>query len=116
MLLSKSNKNYKKLGQIAPFTNPSFEETLYSYTALFLETMQIKSKRNNVYNTLDHIFGLIKDFLSSNEKTVFLNAPSDFKKGIITLVAINRMFELYIEKYNISYLKTKPFLTSTLKT
>jgi uncharacterized protein YbgA (DUF1722 family)/uncharacterized protein YbbK (DUF523 family) len=109
LLLSKSTKNYRKLGQIAAFTNKFFEETLYSYTALFLETIQIKSKRNNVYNSLEHMFGFIKDFLSSNEKTVFINALSDFKKGIIPLVAINRMFELYIEKYNIDYLKNQSF-------
>jgi len=46
---------------------------------------------------------------TSNEKTVFINALSDFKKGIIPLVVVNRMFELYIEKYNIGYLKNQAF-------
>ncbi|HHS49208.1 MAG TPA: DUF1722 domain-containing protein [Desulfurella acetivorans] len=59
-------KNYRKLGQITAFISPSFEETLHSYTAhFFLETIQIKSKRNNAYNTLEHMFGFIKDFLSN---------------------------------------------------
>ena len=108
LLLSKSTKNYKKLGQIASFANNT-HETFNSYTALFLETMLIKSKKNQVYNALEHMFGFIKDFLSSEEKIVFLSTLLDFKKGIVPLVAINRMFELYIEKYNIGYLKNQAF-------
>lgn len=109
LLLSKSTKNYKKLGQIASFANNNTHETFNSYTALFLETMLIKSKKNQVYNALEHMFGFIKDFLSSEEKIVFLSTLLDFKKGIVPLVAVNRMFELYIEKYNIDYLKNQAF-------
>ncbi len=109
LLLSKSTKNYKKLGQIASFKNNNTKETFDSYTALFLETMLIKSKKSQVYNALEHMFGFVKDHLSSKEKHVFLNTLLDFKKGIIPLVAVNRMFELYIEKYNIDYLKNQAF-------
>lgn len=111
LLLSKSTKNYKKLGQIASFKNLNTKEAFDSYTALFLETILIKSNKKQVYNALEHMFGFIKDFLSSKEKTVFLNTLLDFKKGIVPLVAVNRMFELYIEKYNIDYLKNQAFFS-----
>lgn len=105
LLMSKSVKNYRRLGRIASFENPDLQQTINAYTAIFLETFTIKTTRKSMFNALLHMYGYLKDNIEQTEKTIFLTTLEDFKNGITPFAVVKKLFEVYIKKHDVDYLK-----------
>jgi uncharacterized protein YbgA (DUF1722 family)/uncharacterized protein YbbK (DUF523 family) len=111
LIYSKSSEKYKELGNIvANSHNHSLDQIINKYTQCFLETIQIKSSIGKTYNVLLHMFGYFKKHLHSSEKQGLLLLLDDFKQGIVPLITVIKVLEVYINTHNIEYLQQQVFL------
>ena len=111
LIYAKSHRAYKKLGNIvANHEKNSLETVLKAYEKGFLEAVGQKADINKTYNVLLHIFGYFKKHISKEEKKDILNSCDEYKKGIIPLTAVIKIFNLYVKKFDINYLKIQKFL------
>lgn len=111
LIYAKSHQAYKELGQIvANHEKHPFEKVLSLYETSFLQAIDKKGSISKTYNVLLHIFGYFKKLLSKEEKEHILNACEEYKKGIIPLIAVIKLLNLYVKKFNEEYLKKQKFL------
>lgn len=112
LIYSKSHSYYKNLGNIvANRDKKSLETILDEYKIAFLEAISKKGTIKNTYNILLHIYGYFKKIVSKEERDEILETMEEFKKGIIPLITVIKIIKLYINKFNIEYLKTQVFLS-----
>ena len=71
---------------------------------------KIKGSISNTYNVLLHLYGYFKKDISKDEKTEILDTLEEFKNEVIPLIAVIKILNLYIKRFNIEYLKTQKFL------
>jgi uncharacterized protein YbgA (DUF1722 family) len=111
LIYSKSHESYNVLGNIvANHEKKSFETVLQEYKQKFLESIAIKGSIKNTYNVLLHIYGYFKKNITKEEKEEILETMEDFKKEIIPLIAVIKIIKLYVNKFDIEYLKKQVFL------
>lgn len=111
LLLSKSRKNYTKLGQIvANKQHLNFQSCLDSYVLLFKDTIAMKSSIKKIVNVLDHMAGFLKKELESIEKEELHTAIREFREGIIPLIVPVKLIRMYTRKYEEEYLNSQVFL------
>lgn len=112
LLYAKSEKLYKNLGLIvANIEKLPLDEVLEKYKLLFLETINKKGSIKKTYNILLHLFGYFKKYLKKEEKEYILEALLEYKNGLIPLIAVIKLLNLYINLYDIKYLKEQKFLS-----
>jgi len=111
LIYAKSHKSYKNLGAIvANHDKKSFEEVLAEYEIAFYKAIAQKSTKANNFNIMQHIYGYFKDKVSAGEKRELLRAMDEFKAGILPMIVIIKMLRLYIEKFDVTYLKSQVYL------
>jgi uncharacterized protein YbgA (DUF1722 family) len=57
-----------------------------------------------------HIFGYFKKHISKEEKELLLITMDEYKDGIVPLITIVKMFNIFIGRYDMEYLKKQKFL------
>ncbi len=111
LIYAKSQASYKLLGSIvANHDKKDLEEVLEEYKINFLKAIEEKGNINKTYNVLLHIFGYFKKNLSKEEKEDILETCEDYKKGIIPLIAVTKILNMLVKRFDDSYLKTQVFL------
>ncbi len=111
LIYAKSQESYKKLGAIvANHTKKDLNEVLNDYKLAFLEAIGKKGNINKTYNVLLHIFGYFKKLIAKEEKEHILAACDEYKQGIIPLIAVIKLINLYVTRFNEEYLKKQKFL------
>lgn len=111
LLHSKSEKNYRELGNIvANHTHKSLYEVVKDYFSLFRKTIAIKSKISQTVNVLEHMSGFFKHHLNKTEKEELHAQIKDFQEEIIPLIAVMSTIEFLAKKYNTHYLLEQKFL------
>jgi uncharacterized protein YbgA (DUF1722 family) len=111
LIYAKSQSSYKELGKIvANQDKKDLEVILDEYTTGFLKAIALKSSINKTYNVLLHIFGYFKKDLTKEEKEFILTAIDEYKSGIIPLIAVTKILNLYVIRFDEQYLKTQKFL------
>lgn len=111
LIYSKSHDSYKSLGNIvANRDKKPLNIVLEEYKSLFLEAISQKGTIKNTYNVLLHIYGYFKKDITKDEKNEVLETMEDFKKEIVPLITVIKVLKLYINKFDIKYLKTQVFL------
>jgi len=111
LIYAKSQKSYQVLGRIvANQINEPMEEILQRYKEEFSKAIAQKSSISKSYNILLHIFGYFKNDLNSVEKEELLGVFEEFKAKIIPLIVPIKMLQLYVHKFNQSYLAKQKFL------
>lgn len=111
LIYAKSQSSYKKLGSIvANHDKKDINDILQEYEIAFFEAIDEKGNINKTYNVLLHIFGYFKKDLSKEEKEHILESMEDYKKGIIPLVAVTKILNLLVTRFDQKYLKTQKFL------
>jgi len=111
LIYAKSQNQYKALGGIvANHEKRSFDEILKLYEEGFLQAIAIKGNRGKTYNILLHIFGYFSKDISIDEKEELLISMDEYKEGIIPLIVIIKIFNLYIKRFEIDYLAKQKFL------
>lgn len=111
LIYSKSQKSYKQMGQlVANHEKKDIVEVLKEYEELFSSAIALKGSIKKTYNVLLHIFGYFKKDLTKDEKEHILNACEEYKNGIIPLIAVIKLLNLYVKKFDEKYLKKQKFL------
>ena len=111
LIYAKGQASYKKLGAIvANHDKKSLEEVLEEYKYNFLLAISEKGNINKTYNVLLHIFGYFKKLINKDEKEHILTACQEYKEGIIPLIAVVKLLNLYVKRFDDKYLKVQKFL------
>ncbi len=111
LIYAKSHESYKALGHIvANHEKKPFETILCEYEELFLQTIALKGNIGKTYNILLHIYGYFKNDITAGEKELLLQSLEEYKDGIIPLIAIIKLINLYVVKFDIGYLAKQKFL------
>lgn len=111
LIYAKSTKHYKKLGHIvANSEHIKFDEILANYTEIFKEAINQKGTIPKTYNILLHIYGYFKKSITKDERDEILGSMEEFKQGLVPLIVIIKILELYIKRFNIEYLAKQKFL------
>ncbi|WP_428026518.1 YbgA family protein [Arcobacter sp.] len=111
LIYAKSQKFYKELGNIvANHEKKHLEEILDEYRENFLKAISEKSSIKKTFNVLLHIFGYFKKHILKEEKELLLLTMDEYKDGIVPLITIVKMFNIFINRYDIEYLKKQKFL------
>lgn len=111
LIFAKSEKYYKELGVIvANHSKKSLDKVLDEYKIKFLEAISEKSTIKKTYNVLLHIAGYFKKLITKEEKEHLIMACDEYKQGIIPLIAVSKLINLYVVKFDHNYLATQKFL------
>lgn len=111
LIYSKSQDYYHELGSIvANHDKRELELVLNDYQEIFFKAISEKSTIKKTYNVLMHIFGYFKKYISKEEKELLLSSMEEYKDGIVPLITIVKMFNIYINRYDIDYLKKQKFM------
>lgn len=111
LIYAKSQTSYKHLGNIvANHAKKSLEKVLIEYKIGFLQAISLKSDIAKTYNVLLHIYGYFKKEISKEEKEIILLTLEEYKDQIIPLIAVIKIINLYVTRFDITYLKTQKFL------
>jgi uncharacterized protein YbgA (DUF1722 family)/uncharacterized protein YbbK (DUF523 family) len=112
LLMAKSDVAYKTLGAIvANHQHHPLAAVLSEYKNIFLKAISEKGTLNKTYNVLLHIVGYFKKSISQAENVHLHTACLEFKKGVIPLVAVTKLINLYVLRFDQNYLKQQKFLT-----
>jgi uncharacterized protein YbgA (DUF1722 family)/uncharacterized protein YbbK (DUF523 family) len=111
LIYAKSQESYKQLGSlVANQDKLPLEEILEAYKLGFLQAIDKKGTRNKTYNVLLHIFGYFKKDILKEEKEHILTACEEYKDGIIPLIAVIKIINLYVKRFHQEYLAKQKFL------
>ncbi|MFA7083000.1 MAG: DUF523 and DUF1722 domain-containing protein [Arcobacteraceae bacterium] len=111
LIYAKSQKYYKNLGNlVANHAKKSLDEVLTEYKQGFLEAISKKGDIAKTYNVLMHIYGYFKKEITKGEKEIILATLEEYKEQIIPLIAVIKIINIYVTRFNIEYLKTQKFL------
>lgn len=111
LIYAKSTEFYKSLGAIvANKDKREFSSLLEEYKSNFLQAIALKGDKNKTYNVLLHIYGYFKKELSKEEKEHILSSCDEYKEGIIPLIAVIKLLNLYVKRFDLTYLKKQKFL------
>lgn len=111
LIFAKSEQAYKNLGKlVANHEKIALEDILLNYEKEFLSAIEHKGTIKKTYNVLLHIIGYFKKLISKDEKELLLNACNEYKQSIIPLIAVTKLINLYVIKFQQSYLLSQKFL------
>ena len=111
LIYSKAQKSYTTLGRIvANKDKKQLDEILFEYKEEFLKAISLKGNVNKTYNVLLHMFGYFKKLITKEEKEDILQALQEFKDKIIPLIAVMKIINLYVKRFDVQYLKVQKFL------
>lgn len=111
LIFSKSQLLYKSMGQVvANHEKKSIEELLLEYEQSFISAIALKSDIKKTCNVLLHIFGYLKKLITKEEKEELLDAIDEFKDEVIPLIAVIKLLNIYINRFQITYLQEQKFL------
>ena len=111
LIYAKAQKSYVTLGKIVANHNKNqLDEVLEEYKEEFLKAISLKGTINKTYNVLLHIFGYFKKLITTDEKDEILETLQEFKDKIIPLIAVMKIINLYVKRFDVQYLKVQKFL------
>jgi uncharacterized protein YbgA (DUF1722 family)/uncharacterized protein YbbK (DUF523 family) len=111
LIYAKSQMAYKELGNIvANHEKKDLLEVLEAYKIGFLKAIYLKSDIAKTYNVVLHIYGYFKKQISKEEKEIVLATLEEYKDQIIPLIAVIKILNIYVTRFDIAYLKGQKFL------
>ena len=73
-------------------------------------TENLKGSVSKTYNVLLHMFGYFKKLITKEEKEEILQSLQEFKDRVIPLIAVMKIINLYVKRFDVQYLKVQKFL------
>ena len=111
ILHSKNERAYRELGNIvANHPKKPLLSILEAYQTLFIKAINSKSSIGKTINVLEHIIGFFKKEINKDEKSELLRNIEDYRIGIIPLITVIETIKIYVNRYDITFLKVQKFL------
>lgn len=110
LFLSKNEVIYRELGQLVASTVPSnLAQQLETYEQKMIQLLACRSKKGQVRNVLDHVYGYFKDKLTAEERAYYHDTVAEFMDNIIPLISVIKVLETFLKHYGSDYLSTQVF-------
>jgi uncharacterized protein YbgA (DUF1722 family)/uncharacterized protein YbbK (DUF523 family) len=111
LLLAHSPGHYASLGRlVAGASKASPARLMEEYSVEFMEGLKIKTTTKKNVNVLQHIFGFLKNFLTSDEKKDIGDVIEDYRQEIIPLIVPVTLLRHYIQKHGVQYILDQVYL------
>ena len=111
LFMTFSPQKLKALGRLIANKNHDSDYLVYTqYSQELTKLLKIIPTKNNLVNTLLHIFGYFKKNLSFMEKQSFLDDLKKYSKDLIGYKHLVLKLKEYTQKYNQEYLKKQYIL------
>ena len=110
LLLSKNESLYREMGALVATTKKhNLQESMLGYQRKLYELLSYRTKRGQVRNVLDHIYGYFKNEITESEKSHYHETVQEFYDGIVPLIAVIKILEQFVKHYGSDYLETQVF-------
>ncbi len=111
IVMAHNQKAYKSLGRLLNgSSNLSLQELYKFYSTKFMQAIAKPAKRAHHFNTLQHIFGYIKNSLTPTAKTDIINVLERYRKFEVNLATPLSLLNHYIMQYGSEYIKSQYYL------
>lgn len=111
MLQAKHENTYRAMGKlVGNHDKLPLETLLHEYELLFKNAIGEKSSIGKNRNILEHMAGFVKDKISQVEKSILHEQIKDYANKIIPLITPLSTLGMFVQKYNIEYLRGQKFL------
>jgi uncharacterized protein YbbK (DUF523 family)/uncharacterized protein YbgA (DUF1722 family) len=111
LIYAKSQEFYKEMGKIvANHEQLELKTILSKYETEFVKAISIKNSINKTYNVLINIVKYFKKLISKEEQEELLQTCLEYKNEIIPLIAVIKQVNLYVKRFDVTYLRQQKFL------
>jgi len=107
-ILAKNERAMREMGKIA--AQKGFDQKIKDdYMRLLMRALKTPMKKTSAINTLLHMYGFFKEFLTSEEKAYFMDLLEGYKDGLVTLQTINAVLKSWAIAHKVEYIKSQIF-------
>jgi uncharacterized protein YbgA (DUF1722 family) len=110
-LMAHHPESYRSLGRlVADVANYEIDEFYSQYRLGLMQALQNRASRKNNTNVLMHLQGYFKRSLTSDEKAELATVISDYRTGLLPLLAPLTLIKHYLNAYPDAYLQKQKYL------
>lgn len=110
-LMAHHPESYRSLGRlVADVANYEIEDFYNEYRLGLMKALQNRASRKNNTNVLMHLQGYFKRSLNSDEKAELATVISDYRTGLLPLLAPLTLIKHYLNAYPDAYLQKQKYL------
>jgi uncharacterized protein YbgA (DUF1722 family)/uncharacterized protein YbbK (DUF523 family) len=111
LLMAHSPQKLKELGQLtARIKDHTPTEFRDAYMAAFMEILEVKGTTRKHVNTLQHLAGYLREYLSAEERKRVLAVIEDYRQEIVPLIVPMTIVRHYIEMHDVPYVNDQTYL------
>lgn len=110
LLMSHHIPSYKKTGQILGDMSEDLEQVAQAYFAQLMTGLKHVATHRSHVNTLMHLQGYFKKFLTKAQKQELSQHIEDFRQGLVPLLVPLTLIEHYLKEYPDEYLSSQLYL------
>lgn len=112
LLLAHSPKQYRELGAlVAAVKQHRPAEFRKLYAELFMSALATKTTTKKNVNVLTHVFGFLKEHLTSEQKQSILAVIEDYRNELVPLVVPMTLIRHYVDLLGVDYIADQIYLT-----
>jgi uncharacterized protein YbgA (DUF1722 family)/uncharacterized protein YbbK (DUF523 family) len=110
-LLSHSAESYRSLGRLVANAKATDRADLARrYAHEFMSALRLHATRGRHANVLQHMAGYLKDRLDRSSRAELQELISDYRSGLVPLIAPITLIRHYVLAFDITYLKDQVYL------
>lgn len=111
LLMTHHVETYKKLGNKLGTSTAPIEQIAEQYIADLMAALSKNATRKGHCNTMMHLLGYFKKFLTASQKQELLENIEGYSKGLIPLFAPLTLFSHYLKEYPNDYLSKQSYFS-----
>lgn len=111
LILAHDERIYREMGRlVASFGRVPDEEIYAAYYPLFVAAFQKRATVARHVNVLEHLFGHVKEFVSSAEKREIAASIEDYRNGQAPLVVVIALLRFLVAAHDVEYVRGQLYL------
>ncbi len=110
LLMAHDPKGYYELGPLLANAGGNLEETAQAYIEGFMASLKNRAKRKTHANTMQHLQGYFKRYLSSTERQALAECIHQYRQGLLPLLAPMTLIKHYLKMYPNPYMAQQIYL------
>lgn len=111
LLMTHHVESYKQLGNFLGTSDLPIEQLAEQYIAGLMAALTFKATRKGHSNTLMHLMGYFKKFLTATQKQELLESIEAYRAGLMPLFGPLTLFNHYLKEYPNEYLANQSYFS-----
>ena len=111
LLMSHHIQSYKELGKLLGRTDIDLQEQADQYISGLMGALKHLSNRKSHTNTLLHLQGYFKKYLSKEQKQELVQKIDEYRSGILPLLVPLTLINHYLREHTSDYLSSQVYLS-----